>query len=108
MKLQPGGANEIKLITPWPAVIQNLVTIKVYNQTKIISSHGQTYAVDMYDDKGNKINESPINIHGEGYFWSMKTGDYVFKVVNTTNSEVLGNLVVTLDGSKNNFDMTIQ
>lgn len=106
--LQPGDASDIKLIAPWPPVVQNLVTIKVYNQTKVLSSYGKTYAVDMYDDQGNKLVESPINIHGEGYFWSMKTGDYVFKVVNTTNGEVLGNLVVTLDGSKNNFDIMIQ
>jgi peptidoglycan/xylan/chitin deacetylase (PgdA/CDA1 family) len=106
--LQPGDASDIKLIAPWPPVVQNLVTIKVYNQTKILSSYGKTYAIDMYDDQGNKLVESPINIHGEGYFWSMKTGDYVFKVVNTTSGEVLGNLVVTLDGTKNNFDVMIQ
>ena len=106
--LQPGDANDIKLIAPWPPVVQNLVTIKVYNQTNVLSSYGKPYAVDMYDDQGNKVVESPINIHGEGYFWSMKTGDYVFKVVNTTSGEVLGNLVVTLDGSKNSFDVIIQ
>jgi hypothetical protein len=52
--------------------------------------------------------ESPINIHGEGYFWSVKTGDYVFKVVNTTSDRVLGNLIATLDGTKNNFDVVLQ
>ena len=106
--LQPGSANDVKLIAPWPPIIQNLVTIKVYNQTKFSPLHGQPYAIDMYDDKGNKLVESPINIRGEGYFWSMKTGDYVFKVVNVNNGEILGNIVTTLDGTKNNFDLTIQ
>ena len=106
--LQPGSANDVKLITPWPPVIQNLVTIKVYNQTKFTPLHGQAYAIDMYDDKGNKLVESPITIRGEGHFWSMKTGDYTFKVVNINNGEILGNLVTTLDGTKNNFDLTIQ
>ena len=105
--LQSGSANDVKLIAPWPPMIQNLVTVKVYNQTKFSSLHGQ-YAIDMYDDKGNKLVESPINIRGEGYFWSMKTGDYVFKVVNIHSGEVLGNLVTTLDGTKNNFDLIIQ
>jgi hypothetical protein len=106
--LQPDNGNEIKLIAPWPSVIQNLVTVKVYNQTKLLSSYGKPYAVDMFDDKGNKLAESPINIHGEGYFWSVKTGDYVFKVVNTTSDRVLGNLIATLDGTKNNFDVVLQ
>jgi peptidoglycan/xylan/chitin deacetylase (PgdA/CDA1 family) len=106
--LQPDDGNEIKLIAPWPSVIQNLVTVKVYNQTKLLSSYGKPYAVDMFDDKGNKLAESPINIHGEGYFWSVKTGDYVFKVVNTTSDRVLGNLIATLDGTKNNFDVVLK
>ncbi len=108
MTLQSGDANDVRLIAPWPPIIQSLVTVKVYNQTKLLSSYGQPYVVDLYDDKGNKIVESPLNIHGEGYFWSMKAGDYVFKVVNTASGEVLGNLVATLDGTKNNFDMVIQ
>lgn len=106
--LQSGNAADIKLVAPWPSVIQNLVTIKVYNQTRLLSSHGQTYAVYMYDNAGNKLVESPINIHGEGYFWSLKPDDYVFKVVNTKSGEVLGNMVTTIDGSKNNFDIIIQ
>ncbi len=106
--LQPGDANTIKLVAPWPPIIQNLVTVKVYNQTKLLSLYGQTFAVDLYDDKGNKLVESPINIHGEAHFWSMKTGDYVFKVVNTSSGELLGNLVATLDGTQNNFDLIIQ
>ena len=108
MTLQPGDANNVKLVAPWPAVIQNLVTIKVYNQTKLLSLFDKTFAVDMYDDTGEKISESPINIHGEGYFWSMKTGDYTFKVVNTTNDKVLGTLSTTLDGTKNNFQIIMQ
>lgn len=106
--LPSGNANNVRLIAPWPSVIQSLITIKVYNQTTLLTTSGQSYAVDMYDDKGNQLVESPINIHGEGYFWSVKTGDYVFKVVNTNSGEVLGDLVVTLDGSKNNFDLIIQ
>ena len=108
MTLPSGNANNVRLIAPWPSVIQSLITIKVYNQTTLLTTSGQSYAVDMYDDKGNQLVESPINIHGEGYFWSVKTGDYVFKVVNTNSGEVLGNLVATLDGSKNNFDLIIQ
>ena len=106
--LQPGDENDIRLVAPWPPIIQNLVTVKVYNQTKLLSSHGQIYAVDLYDDKGHKLVESPISIHGEAHFWSMKTGDYVFKVVNINGGEILGNLVVTLDGIQNNFDLVIQ
>ena len=106
--LPPQSINKIKLIAPWHSMIENLITVKVYNQTKVLPSNGQTYAVQMYDDQGNKLSESPVNIHGEGYFWSMQVGDYVFKVVKTSNGTVLGNMFVTVDGTKNNFDMTIQ
>ncbi|NHH98870.1 hypothetical protein DYY66_0209 [Candidatus Nitrosotalea sp. FS] len=106
--LQPESINKIKLVAPWHSMIENLITVKVYNQTKVLPSNGQTYAVQMYDDQGNKLSESPVNIHGEGYFWSMQVGDYVFKVVKASNGTVLGNMFVTVDGTKNNFDMTIQ
>lgn len=106
--LQPQSINKIKLVAPWHSMIENLITVKVYNQTKVLPSNGQTYAVQMYDDQGNKLSESPVNIHGEGYFWSMQVGDYVFKVVKESNGTVLGNMFVTVDGTKNNFDMTIQ
>jgi len=106
--LQPESINKIKLVAPWHSMIENLITVKVYNQTKILPSNGQTYAVQMYDDQGNKLSESPVNIHGEGYFWSMQVGDYIFKVVKASNGTVLGNMFVTVDGTKNNFDMTIQ
>jgi len=106
--LQPENINKIKLVAPWHSMIENLITVKVYNQTKVLPSNGQTYAVQMYDDQGNKLSESPVNIHGEGYFWSMQVGDYVFKVVKASNGTVLGNMFVTVDGTKNNFDMTIQ
>lgn len=106
--LPPGSINKIKLVAPWHSMVENLITVKVYNQTKVLPSNGQTYAVEMYDDQGNKLSESPVNIHGEGYFWSMQVGDYVFKVVKSSNGTVLGNMFVTVDGTKNNFDMTIQ
>ncbi len=106
--LAPENINKIKLVAPWPSMLENLITVKVYNQTKVLPSNGQTYAVQMYDDQGNKLSESPVNIHGEGYFWSMQVGDYVFKVVKTSNDTVLGDKFVTVDGTKNNFDLTIQ
>jgi len=106
--LLPEGTNKIKLVAPWHSMIENLITVKVYNQTKVLPSNGQTYSVQMYDDQGNKLSESPVNIHGEGHFWSMQVGDYVFKVVKASNGTVLGNMFVTVDGTKNNFDMTIQ
>ncbi|HEX5358588.1 MAG TPA: polysaccharide deacetylase family protein [Candidatus Nitrosotalea sp.] len=106
--LQPRSINKIKLVAPWHSMIENLITVKVYNQTKVLPSNGRTYAVQMYDDQGNKLSESPVNIHGEGYFWSMQVGDYIFKVVKASNGTVLGNMFVTVDGTKNNFDMTIE
>jgi hypothetical protein len=89
-------------------MIENLITVKVYNQTKALPSNGKIYSVQMYDDQGNKLSESPINIRGEGHFWSMQVGDYVFKVVKASSGTVLGDMFVTVDGTKNNFDMTIQ
>lgn len=106
--LQPGDSNEIRLVAPWPSVVQNLVTVQVYNQTHLMSSTKQTFAVYMYDDQGEKVSASPINVHGEAYFWSMKVGDYVFKVVNAADGKILQSRNVTIDGTKNNFYMEIQ
>lgn len=106
--LQPGDSHAVRLIAPWPSVVQNLVTVQVYNQTRLLSSSKQTFAVYLYDDRGEKVSESPISIHGEAYFWSMKVGDYVFKLVNTVDGKTLQTLKVTIDGAKNDFYMVMQ
>ncbi|HXU95402.1 MAG TPA: polysaccharide deacetylase family protein, partial [Candidatus Nitrosotalea sp.] len=38
--LQPESINKIKLVAPWHSMIENLITVKVYNQTKVLPSNG--------------------------------------------------------------------
>ncbi len=105
--LHPRDENEVRLVTPWPSIVQSLVTVKVYNQTSILSSAKQKFAVDLYDNTGKRISESPVSIHGEADFWSMKIGDYIFKVVSIDDGKILQTMNVTIDGINNNFSMML-
>ncbi|MGI0087702.1 MAG: polysaccharide deacetylase family protein [Nitrosotalea sp.] len=100
--LIPGIAQEIKIVTNWPPVINSLITIKLLdaNQNPLVSNGNLT--VDAFDSSGNKISQSPVTTRGEAYFSNFKVGDYQFKA-KTNDSTVLASLNATIDGSKTTF-----
>ncbi len=101
--VQPDNSQELKIVTPWPSIMEDLVTVKVYNQSKILTATSGPYVIDLFDEKGNKMTRSTINVHGEAYFWNMKIGSYTFRAIDLTNGLELGRSNVIVDGTKTNF-----
>lgn len=105
--LYPGAGREIKIVTPWPPMVDSLITVKAYDEkSKLLSSKNSSFAVDLLDNNGNFISESKINYHGEANFSNLKVGDYVFYLVDPGNGAKWGESKVTIDGTKTAFSMT--
>ncbi|HEX5458053.1 MAG TPA: spherulation-specific family 4 protein [Candidatus Nitrosotalea sp.] len=105
--LYPGVGREIKLVTPWPPMVDSLVTVKAYDQqSKILSAKNSSFAVDLLDNNGNLISESKIDYHGESNFSNLKVGDYVLRLVDPSNGDKWGESKITIDGTKTSFSIT--
>jgi hypothetical protein len=105
IRLQPGYAQEFKIKTPWPPIIDSSITVKLYNDQSQIKSKDGSYIVNLYDSKQNKVMESPISNRGEAYFYNIKVGDYTIIVIDQDNGAKIAQQNVTLDGNKLNFTM---
>ncbi|MCV0409958.1 pentapeptide repeat-containing protein [Nitrosopumilus sp.] len=82
IKFFPNYQGEIKIKTPWPKIIDDLITVSVYNDTsnKVTKTDGK-FIVELYDNKNNKISQSIVNDRGESYFSNIKVGQYTFKAI---------------------------
>jgi peptidoglycan/xylan/chitin deacetylase (PgdA/CDA1 family) len=107
VSLPADNAQEIKIVTPWPPLIDSLFVVKAYNQTQLLTSSNGNYVIALFDSSGGQVSKSKINIHGDAYFWNLKVGDYVFKVISGINGRELGISKVTLDGSQTNFNIML-
>ncbi len=102
--LYPGSAREINIVTPWPPMIDSLITVKSYDaQSQLLSAKNSSFAVDLLDHNGNLVSESKIDYHGNANFSNLKVGDYTFRLVDPSNGMKLGESKVTIDGAKTSF-----
>ncbi|CUR52274.1 Spherulin-4-like protein [Nitrosotalea devaniterrae] len=104
--LYPGVAREVSIVTPWPPMVDSLVTVKAYDeQSKLLSAKNSSFSVDLLDNNGNLLSESKINYHGEANFSNLKVGDYVFRLVDPSNGNKWSESKVTIDGTKTSFSI---
>lgn len=80
--LHAGDRQDYKIVTPWPAVIDDLVTVYVYKDptTKVSTSDGH-FIAQLYDSTGKKVSESNVNARGEAFFSKIKIDNYTVKIV---------------------------
>ena len=100
----PSGMEEVKIVTPWPPLINTLITVKLYNDqfSSITPSDGK-FMLNAIDDNGKKAAESKVNNHGEAYLSNLKVGDYLLQAVEITDNYTWPRYNVTLDGITNNL-----
>ena len=104
--LRPGIAQEIKITTNWPPIVNSLVTAKVLDaQSHLIVPTDGKFSVSLFDSNGNKISESPVTSRGEAYFSNLKVGDYTFKVIKTDDNSEWATASVTEDGTITTFQI---
>lgn len=96
--VSPGVSKDIKITTPWPRIIDQLITIAVYGpDSEKISGLKDNLVVKAYDDNGNEIATSKVSHSGEASFSGLKVGTYVFRLTNSTLQD-FGNTTITLTG----------
>ncbi len=98
VKLAPSALEEISVVTPWPPV-NGLVTVDLFKtySNKVTESDGN-FVVDLYDDKGQKVDESSVDYRGEAFFSNIKVGDYTFRAFNLNDHLEWGNSNATISG----------
>jgi len=107
----PSAIGDIKIITPWPKLIQNRITIIIYNDVlqKVSKSDGE-FVAELYDTKENKIDQFFVNSRGETYFSNLKVGNYFIQIVKTFDdpdqeSEIWATKEITLEGKEESFSI---
>lgn len=77
IRLQPNVAQEFRIVTDWPTVVDKLITVDVYAnpQTKVGRQDG-TFVAEVYDRKNNKVADSPVIDSGVAYFSKMPVNNY--------------------------------
>jgi hypothetical protein len=104
VSLHPGTSQDLKIITPWPPIVEDLFTVKIYDgQSNTASPAKGNFIVYLFDNNGNAIGQSKINYRGEANFSNLKVGDYVIKVIDAKNNMEWGHSDVSIDGTKTNF-----
>ena len=99
----PSGSYESKVVTPWPFIVNDLITAYVYNATYKVTKFDGTFVVELYNSKGIKVAESPVNMRGEAFFSNLKVDTYDFsvkKIDNTTRQDWGSKKATITDGQK--------
>jgi len=98
--VDPGLPQDIKIITPWPKVIDQLITVSVYDSGKKVSGLDKNLVVELYDIDGNLVATSKVNHKGDANFYNLKVGTYEFRAINQEEKKKSewGSTKVTLVG----------
>src|SRR5579864_5730617 len=67
--LLAGIPQEVKIVTPWPPIVNSLLTAEVFkDSSKTVTTSDGNFVVELYDANGKKIKDSPVNARGQAYF----------------------------------------
>ena len=110
IKFFPNLQRDIQIVTPWTPIVEDLITITIYNGTQKVSKSDGNFVVEMYDSKNNKVDESQVTRRGDAYFSKIKTGQYRFQALKLADDpngqpEVWGIQTVAITGEVNDFSI---
>ena len=107
IKLQPNIAQELKVVTSWPVLVNHLITIEVYNTTKAkVGKSDGDFVAQLYDGKKNKIGESPVSDKGLAGFSNLKVGNYALYVKSKSpggSLDTVASKKIAISGSEISF-----
>jgi peptidoglycan/xylan/chitin deacetylase (PgdA/CDA1 family) len=94
IKLQPDVAQEFKVVTNWPTIIDKLITVEVYNSTKNkVAKQDGEFIAQLFDSKKNKVAESPVSDKGLAYFSNLKVNNYALYIKTKSSDGQLQTIV---------------
>ncbi|HXG73309.1 MAG TPA: polysaccharide deacetylase family protein [Candidatus Nitrosotenuis sp.] len=81
IKLQPGIAQDFKVVTNWPVVVDKLFPVEVYNSTKNkVTRQDGSFIAELYDSKKNKVAEAAVTDKGVANLSKLKVGNYALYI----------------------------
>jgi len=82
----PTVIGDIKIITPWPDKIENIVVVQIYKDVsqKVKKDDGK-FIVEVYDSKNNKVAQSQVNSRGEASFSNFIVDRYSIVVLKSSD-----------------------
>jgi hypothetical protein len=99
------GASDIKIITPWPSIIDKLIKVKINSQNPS-SNQFKNMLVTLEDQYGGEW-DSPVDSRGLSYFSLIPTNQYKINVFKISTLDKSRFLVTTesifLDGKRDFF-----
>ena len=89
LRIIAGVSTDQKIITSIPEIVNELITINLYDGSKKITSSDGNYKVIVSDLKQTKNIESNLNFRGDAQFSNLKSGTYTISI---TGNDVDENL----------------
>jgi peptidoglycan/xylan/chitin deacetylase (PgdA/CDA1 family) len=81
LKLQAGAQQDYKIVTSWPTIVDKLITVEVYNNTKAkVSKLDGVFTAYLLDGKKTKVAESQVTDKGIANFAKLKVNNYVLQI----------------------------
>ena len=104
LKILAGISNNQKIITNIPKIVDELITINLYDGSKKITSSDGNYKVTLSDLKRTTNIESNVNFRGDAQFSNLKSGTYTVSISgNNINSNLWPENLIHVTGDINKF-----
>jgi len=107
----PSSQQDIKIVTPWPKIIDKRISILVYKDAsqKVTKLDGD-FVVEFYDMQNNKVSQSHVNIRGDAFISSFNVGKYFVQVVKSApdpaqESKVWATKTIVLTGEEDSISI---
>jgi len=108
IKLLPGFTKDVQITTPWPTMVNSLITLYAYNMDlKPIASDNGKYVAELYDKENNQVARSEFNTHSEAYFSNLHVGNYrlLVKDIDANHFTYFVNKTVSILGDTNEIEV---
>jgi len=107
IKLQEGIAQDRKITTSIPKIVDDLITVSLYNSTsQKISNKDGVFSVILENSEGSFLKKSMVNFRGDAYFSNIPSGQYTMSVLKDgeVNSD-WDSMEIAIIGTNNNFEI---
>ena len=103
------GNQELKIITDWPPMIENLLTVEVFDSMHAKLENQKGYFVELKDNENKLIKKSDVTLKGVAYFSNFKVGEYTLVLKNTDaeGTHEISTKTVSLTGKQSSITLAI-
>ena len=106
LKIIAGSSNDQKIVTNIPEIVDELITVNLYDGSEKVTSSDGNYKITLSDLKRTKNIESDLNFRGDAQFSNLKSGSYL---VSITGNDIDENLwpekTIHITGDLNKFSI---